>query len=102
MITKRSELDIVGEVAKIANSTMDLQERLDGIVEMLGEQLQADVCSIMLIDEETGDLVLQATKGLNPEAVGQVRLEQGVGITGAVVATKQSIALRDASKDPRF
>lgn len=102
MITKRSELDIVGEVAKIANSTMDLQERLDGIVEMLGEQLQADVCSIMLIDEETGDLVLQATKGLNPEAVGQVRLEQGVGITGAVVATKQPIALRDASKDPRF
>ncbi|MEE8220102.1 MAG: GAF domain-containing protein, partial [bacterium] len=102
MITKRSELDIVGEVAKIANSTMDLQERLDGIVEMLGEQLHADVCSIMLIDEETGDLVLQATKGLNPEAVGQVRLEQGVGITGAVVATKQSIALRDASKDPRF
>jgi signal transduction histidine kinase/putative methionine-R-sulfoxide reductase with GAF domain len=102
VITKRSELDIVGEVAKIANSTMDLQERLDGIVEMLGEQLQADVCSIMLIDEETGDLVLQATKGLNPEAVGQVRLEQGVGITGAVVATKQPIALRDASKDPRF
>ncbi len=102
MITKRSELDIVGEVAKIANSTMDLQERLDGIVEMLGEQLQADVCSIMLIEEETGDLVLQATKGLNPEAVGQVRLEQGVGITGAVVATKQPIALRDASKDPRF
>ncbi|MCH7921419.1 MAG: GAF domain-containing protein [Nitrospinae bacterium] len=102
MMTERAELEIVGEVAKIANSTMDLQERLDGIVEMLGERFQADVCAIVLLDEETDDLVLQATTGLNPEAVGRVRLKQGVGITGTVVATKQPIALRDASKDPRF
>ncbi|MEE9519547.1 MAG: hypothetical protein V3V93_04720, partial [bacterium] len=87
MITERAELEIVGEVAKIANSTMDLQERLDGIVEMLGERFHADVCAIVLLDEETDDLVLQATTGLNPEAVGRVRLKQGVGITGTVVAT---------------
>ncbi|MFQ5893963.1 MAG: GAF domain-containing protein, partial [Nitrospinota bacterium] len=102
MITERTELEIIGEVTKIANSTMDLQERLDGIVEMLGEWLRADVCSIMLLDEETGDLVLQATEGLNPEAVGRVRLKQREGITGTVVATRAPIALRDASKDPRF
>ncbi|MFQ6672290.1 MAG: GAF domain-containing protein, partial [Candidatus Tectimicrobiota bacterium] len=102
MITERTELEIIGEVTKIANSTMDLQGRLDGIVEMLGKWLRADVCSIMLLDEETGDLVLQATEGLNPEAVGRVRLKQREGITGTVVATKAPIALRDASKDPRF
>jgi signal transduction protein with GAF and PtsI domain len=102
MITERTELEIIGEVAKIANSTMDLQERLNGVVEVLGERLETDVCSILLLDEETDQLVLKASIGLNPEAVGRVRLKLGVGITGSVVATKEPIALRDATKDPRY
>lgn len=102
MVTERMELEIIGEVAKIANSTMDLQERLNGVVEMLGERLETDVCSIVLLDEESDQLVLQASKGLNPEAIGHVRLQRGVGITGTVLATKEPIALRDATKDPRY
>ena len=102
MITDRMELEIIGEVAKITNSTMDLQERLNGVVEIIGQRLEMDVCSIVLLDEDTDQLVLRASKGLNPEAVGKVRLKRGVGITGLVLSTKEPIALTDATKDPRY
>lgn len=95
-------LDILSEVSRIANSTIELEPRLNSIVEVITRQTGANACSILLMDEESGDLILRATKGLNPMSVNRVRLKVGEGITGWAAKERKPIALKNASSDPRF
>ena len=74
-----------------------LENFLKRTVEMVAEHMQADVCSIYLYQEDTGELVLKATKGLKQGAVGTVRLKMGEGLTGLAVKEMRFICERDAS-----
>ncbi|MDH4138366.1 MAG: GAF domain-containing protein, partial [Anaerolineae bacterium] len=61
-----------------------------------------DSCSIYLLDESGETLVLKATTGLAPEAIGQARLRLGEGITGWAAQEGAALGVRDAARDPRF
>ncbi len=61
-----------------------------------------DSCSIYLLDDKEEYLVLKATTGLAPEAVGVARLKRGEGLTGYAVREGKPIAAADASADPHF
>ena len=74
-----------------------LENFLQRTVEMVAEHMQADVCSVYLYYEDSGELVLKATKGLKAEAVGAVRLKLGEGLTGLAVKEMRPICERDAS-----
>ena len=54
----------------------------------------ADVCSIYLRDRG-GQLILIATEGLKPEAVGNTRLSSNEGLVGLVSRRAESMALTD-------
>ena len=43
--------------------------------------LGVDLCSIYIVDQESGVLVLMASDGLKPEGVGSVRLLLGVDLS---------------------
>ena len=59
------------------------------IVERVQASMGTDVCSIYLADPRTREQVLIATQGLNPDAVGQVRLEPGEGVVGLVAEREE-------------
>lgn len=82
--------------------TRDLEESLNILVDRVATALSLDVCSIYLRDEGVGDLVLRATKGLNKEAVGSVRLAPGEGLIGLVAERREPVHVKDASSHPRF
>src|SRR5690606_917163 len=60
-----------------------------------------EVCSIYL-REPGGELVLEATHGLRPEAVGRVRLRPGEGLTGLVFTSERSFFTSQADRHPAF
>jgi len=94
-------LEILSEVSRIAALTLELDTRLNLIVELIAKQTGADACSILLMDEERENLILKATKGLNSMAINKVILKVGEGITGLTAKEMKVITSRNALNDPR-
>lgn len=86
--------------ALMANQAQD-PKRLERVVELIANTMVADVCSIYLRTEDEA-LLLAATKGLRPEAVGRTKLKENEGLVGLVSATARPLRLTDAFSHPRF
>lgn len=95
------ELSLLHEITRLAGSTLDWEAMLRIIVEHTARIMNAEVCSIYLLEPD-GHLVLKATQGLAQSAVGRFRMKLGQGITGWVASTRQPVAVRYAMQDPRF
>ena len=95
-------LKLLQEIARIANSTLDLDETLEHIIVVIKNQMHMDACSIYLTDEKEPILHLKGVQGLPKESMFSIRLEIGKGVTGWVAREKKTLALRDAFHDPRF
>ena len=67
----------IGELVGLFVDTTSLEAFLQKIAEMVSEHMGSEVCSIYLFYDETAELVLKATRGLKPEAIGHVRLKLG-------------------------
>ncbi|PCH71462.1 MAG: phosphoenolpyruvate--protein phosphotransferase [Rhodobacteraceae bacterium] len=77
------------------------QARLDKITQLIGDSLEAEVCSVYLFrDDET--LELCATEGLKPESVHQTRLRLGEGLVGRVARTGEIVNTPDAPSEKGF
>jgi GAF domain-containing protein len=75
---------------------------LQSIVEVARAILGARASSIMLLDEDAGELVFEAVTGEGEgELVGR-RLPAGRGIAGWVAQSRQPLVIEDVSQDPRF
>jgi len=95
-------VEILQDITRIANSTLDLDETLAQIIEVIKTKLHIDGCSIYLADEGYIFLNLKASSGLRQDTSQFIRLEIGKGITGWVAQHKVTLALSDAHNDPRF
>ncbi|MBI4532090.1 MAG: GAF domain-containing protein, partial [Candidatus Latescibacteria bacterium] len=85
----------------IFNTPLKVEERLDLITKEIVAHLHVDSCSIFLLDPRTEYLILRATRGLDPNAVGRMRLAIGEGITGYAATRRLPIAIEDICLDPR-
>lgn len=79
----------------------DSADRLSQIVRLIAGNMVAEVCSIYLL-QAGRELVLYATEGLNPAAVGTTRLQIGEGLIGDIAARGRPLALADAQHHPKF
>lgn len=77
------------------------QERLDRVVELIAQDMRADVCSVYVL--RAGEVLeLFATRGLRPEAVHQTRLRVGEGLVGQIALNAQPLRVTDAQSHPQF
>jgi phosphotransferase system enzyme I (PtsP) len=79
----------------------DDPSKLDRVVELIGNTMVADVCSIYLRTEDQA-LLLMATQGLRKEAVGRTKMGENEGLVGLVSATARPLSLANAPAHPRF
>ncbi|MGH2368656.1 MAG: GAF domain-containing protein, partial [Chloroflexota bacterium] len=101
LTAKVAELAALQKINSAVNSSLDLSQVLSQTVDVVAEVMRSDVTAIFLY-EDTGRLVLRATRGLNPAAVGQTSLALGEGITGWTAQYGKPVALADAWRDQRF
>ena len=71
----------------------DLTATFRHVVETAARQTQADVVSLMVLDEASHTLSIEAAVGLPPEFVHGVRIPLGQGIAGRVAAMKEPLIL---------
>ena len=94
-------LTVMFELIKDLVTETDLPKLLNGILEKVLRTVKADRGLIMLLDEESGDLVPEAAcKGENLQGDEEIVLSKT--ISGRVLETGQSILTLDAMRDERF
>lgn len=77
------------------------QDRLDKIVNLIAENMHADVCSFYVLRDD-GALELFATYGLKRESVHMTTLRLGEGLVGLIAAQAEPLRLEDAPSHPAF
>src|SRR3569833_1463324 len=77
------------------------QDRLDKIVNLIAENMHADVCSFYVLRDD-GALELFATYGLKRESVHMTTLRLGEGLVGLIAAQADPLSLEDAPSHPAF
>jgi len=95
------ESETLMAVARVANSTIELDRILENITAIVAEKLAVDVCSIYLVTDDDS-VELHATRGLDPDSVGKVRLPLGEGVVGRVALQRAPLAVRDLGESPDF
>jgi phosphotransferase system enzyme I (PtsP) len=95
-------LDTLHRIVQEVNAARGLKHALGIIVRRVAEAMDVDVCSAYLVDQDASEYVLMATVGLNPDAVGQVRLQHREGLVGLVGEREEPVNLDNADRHPRF
>lgn len=90
------------EVGALLSSSLDLNVVLDSLMTKARELCEAEASSLMLVDDEKEELYFHTIKGENSEAIRDIRLKLGEGISGWVAQAGQPVLVADASADPRF
>jgi phosphotransferase system, enzyme I, PtsP len=93
---------LLADVAGIVSRSHDLSETLENVVDLVAKRLDADVCSVYLMESDHGHLVLSATVGLDKASVGRVRLAIGEGLVGHVAELREPLAFCDAQDHPAY
>ncbi len=99
---RKAESEILYRVGMKLNQTLDLDETLSTILDLIGEVLPHDAAGISLISGEPPSIELVSVRGY-PEGVGEsFRLRLGEGAVGWVVKTGEPLRIPDVSRDRRY
>ncbi len=90
------------ELNALLSSSLDLGVVLDSLMGLARDLLESEASSLMLLDEAAQELYFHTVKGEKSEAIKQIRLKMGEGISGWVAREAKSVLVADAASDPRF
>jgi K+-sensing histidine kinase KdpD len=93
MMEQRLDLaDALSQIAKSITSQLELDDVLNHVVEMAGVLTNAGETAIWLVDEQTGELFLEAERGISDEKIRRMRLPTGDNsLAGQVIKTQKSL-----------
>ncbi|MGB4676547.1 MAG: GAF domain-containing protein, partial [Aggregatilineales bacterium] len=95
------QLATLNDIAKELSSTLDLPTLLERIMRAAVDIIGVEAGSLLLLDEETGELVFRTVAGGEQELVG-TRLPLGVGVVSEAIESKQPVIVNNVVKDPRW
>lgn len=100
---ERSDLlDFLLEVSAATSQTLDLDELLANVADIVRKVLRIDLFAILLFNEKTQELSIRYAVGHREEVVRNVKIRLGEGITGSAAATREPVLATDVRKDSRY
>jgi GAF domain-containing protein len=92
--------------AAVAAAALGSEDRFRALLRSVAEVARAifaaKASSILLLDEQTSELVFEAVSGEGEENLLGRRFPAGTGVAGWVLATRTPLVIEDVSRDPRF
>jgi hypothetical protein len=88
---------LLDRVLQMAAEQVDPRRLAEGLLALVGDDMQAHRCSLFLRASEPGTLYLAAARGLAPHVREGSRITIGQGVAGRVAATRQPLLVIDAS-----
>ncbi len=95
---KTRTLYLIDKVLTLDNRATDPRKLVDGLLALVGDDMQAQRCSLMLRAPEPGYLYLAAARGLAPHIVEGSRIAIGEGVSGRVAATREPLLVQDVAE----
>lgn len=95
-----SAREILVRLHDLMASRTTAQAKLNSVVQIVGEAMSSEVCSIYLLRD--GVLELYATRGLAQEAVHVTKLAMGEGLVGTIAQEVETLNLDEAASHPDF
>ncbi len=100
---ERSDLlDFLLEVATLTSETLELDELLANVAEVVRRVIPYDLFAILLFNDKRKDLRIRYAVGHREEVVRNLSLALGEGIVGSAGVTRQPILLPDVRTDDRY
>ena len=98
---RMGELKALVVMATIVNQSQKVEEILERAIDEALRQVGVEAAAILLLEEEVGELVLAAHRGLSEEFIQAFhRLKLGEGLAGQVAETGEPTILRDLTEYP--
>ncbi|MBX7147847.1 phosphoenolpyruvate--protein phosphotransferase [bacterium] len=97
--------DVTTEIlalGQLCHGEDDIGRVLELLVEKIANILKTDVCSLYMLNHMTQELVLSATKGLNRDAIGTVRMKVGEGLVGMTMEWLKPISMATGRRSKKF
>jgi phosphotransferase system enzyme I (PtsP) len=92
--------EILTRLHDVMASRSAAQTKLNQVVQIIGEALDTEVCSVYLLRD--GALELFATRGLKQGAVHVTKLALGEGLVGTIAQNVETLNLDEATSHPDF
>jgi signal transduction histidine kinase len=97
-----SQLGLLYQVGQAMASTFDLTKVLDNTLQLTTSVIDAAASSLILIDEQSNELVFVVTHGAEEVVVPRKRISLDEGIAGWVATYGEPVIVNDVSEDSRF
>jgi len=91
----RRRVENIQLVTDAALAHLEVDELLAVLLPRIRDILEADTCAVLLLDENTDELVARAALGIEEEVEQGVRVPLGRGFAGNVAASRKPIILPD-------
>lgn len=91
-------LTLLENLVTLATSTRDARALVDGLLSLVGEDMQAQRVSLMLRAPEPDQLYLAAARGIAPHVVEGQRVRIGQGVAGKVAAARTPLLVEDVDR----
>jgi DNA-binding response OmpR family regulator/putative methionine-R-sulfoxide reductase with GAF domain len=96
------QLSTVNRIARTTVSSLELEETVKAVVRSLREGLHVQAASLVLLDEESNELIFEVMPKDTTEQPKRLHKTASPGIVGWVVQNKQSLRVNDLSQEPHF
>jgi len=96
------EIELLGEISRLLDHSMDLQEVAHPILEALSVQMGMGVSTLTLLNRLTGEILVEAAHGLSVQQARRGRYRLGEGATGQVALSGKPTVIPRMSDSPLF
>jgi diguanylate cyclase (GGDEF)-like protein len=102
LLKKFNRFVAMSELTKTIAPIQNFEILLQTILDKSAELLKAEQGSLMLLDQETDNLLIEAKKGIIQGLSGKLRIQRGEGIAGKVAQLGEPILVENLEDDPRI
>jgi len=101
-ISYPQQIEALSSISRAINSDLYLEDILRLIVTVSAQVLKSKICSLMLIDEKTGKLVIRATQSVSEEYNKKPPLRIEEGIVGRVARENRARVVFNILKEKDY
>lgn len=95
---KTRTIYLIDKVLTLDASTDDPRQLADGLMSLVGDDMHAQRCSLMLRATDGESLYIAAARGLAPGITEGARVTIGQGVSGRVAASREPLLVRDVTE----
>jgi len=98
---RETELDIFAQSGRLLTRQLPIEEKLTGLLELIGAIVPSECWNIIFLDPGTGEMIFRIVSG-EPQGELAPRFIAGQGVVGWVATHKTAAIVENVTRDKRY